>query len=77
MYVTVCNPDASGYPNCDIYVTRFTKQVNESTGEEDYAWGELQNLGGGVNTKDGWEAQPSLSADGNTLYFATARENST
>ncbi|NNK80548.1 MAG: OmpA family protein [Flavobacteriales bacterium] len=77
MYVTVCKPDASGYTNCDIYVTRFSKTLDEKTGKEEYAWSELKNLGGGVNTKDGWEAQPSLSADANTLYFATARETST
>ncbi|NNC82862.1 MAG: OmpA family protein [Flavobacteriales bacterium] len=77
MYLTVCKPDPSGYPNCDIYVTRYAKQFNERTEEQEYTWTELENLGGGVNTKDGWEAQPSLSADGNTLYFATARESST
>ncbi|MFQ5335007.1 MAG: OmpA family protein, partial [Flavobacteriales bacterium] len=32
--------------------------------------------GENINTEDGWEAQPSLSADGKTLYFASAREES-
>ncbi len=61
------------YLNCDLYVTYF-----ERTGEggNDFSWTPLKNLGPNINTKDGWEAQPTLSADGNTLYFATYRSNS-
>jgi Tol biopolymer transport system component len=33
-------------------------------------------MGPGINTKDGWEAQPSLSADGKTLFYATLRKGS-
>lgn len=60
------------YRNCDLYVTHY-----ERTGEggNDYVWSELQNLGEAINTPDGWEGQPSLSADGNTLYFAANRPN--
>ena len=56
-----------------MYVTSF-----ERTGEggNDFKWTDLKNLGPTINTKDGWEAQPTLSADGNTLYFATWREGS-
>jgi len=36
---------------------------------------ELKNLGPNVNS-DEWESQPSLSADGNTLFFATLRSSS-
>jgi outer membrane protein OmpA-like peptidoglycan-associated protein len=39
-------------------------------------WSPLKNMGSGINTKDGWEAQPSLSADGNTLFYTVARPNS-
>lgn len=58
------------YRNCDLYVTYY-----ERTGEggNDYIWSELKNLGDGINTNDGWEGQPSMSADGNTLYFAANR----
>lgn len=58
------------YRNCDLYVTYY-----ERTGEggNDYVWSELVNLGENINTKDGWEAQPTLSADGNTLYFTALR----
>lgn len=58
------------YLNCDLYSTKY-----ERTGEggNDFAWTPLENLGPNINTKDGWEAQPSLSADGNTLFYTAAR----
>ncbi|MDA0973022.1 MAG: OmpA family protein [Bacteroidetes bacterium] len=77
LYVTVCRPDRAGYTNCDIYVSHYETRFDERLGQEVTTWGELENLGPKVNSKDGWESQPSLSGDGNTLYFATARETST
>ena len=58
------------YRNCDLYITHY-----ERTGEggNDYIWTPLENLGEGINTNTGWEGQPSLSADGNTLYFTANR----
>ena len=58
------------YRNCDLYVTYY-----ERTGEggNDYIWTELENLGKGINTNDGWEGQPTLSADGKTLYYTAIR----
>lgn len=58
------------YRNCDLYVTYY-----ERTGEggNDYVWKELENLGEGINTADGWEGQPTLSSDGNTLYYTANR----
>ena len=66
LYITSCKPNKKGYMNCDI----FTSTWNGSE------WSELENLGPAVNTEDGWEAQPSLSSDGKTLYFASARTDS-
>lgn len=77
MIITICRPGKMGYTNCDLYSTHYQMVFNERLGKEEMNWGELVNLGPNVNTEDGWEAQPSLSADGKTLYFATARENST
>jgi len=54
---TVCGPSG-----CDLYESR-------KTGTQ---WGKPQILSGAINTK-GWEAQPSLSADGNELYFVSDR----
>lgn len=72
MFVTVCKPVTASYKNCDIYVTRY-ERVKDEKGNISYKWSGLENLGPNVNT-EGWEAQPTLSADGNTLYFATVRD---
>jgi outer membrane protein OmpA-like peptidoglycan-associated protein len=66
LYVTVCRPNSKKYMNCDIFVSDW---VNGH-------WSELRNLGPNVNTEDGWEAQPTISADGKSLYFSTYREGS-
>ncbi|WP_107039298.1 OmpA family protein [Brumimicrobium mesophilum] len=60
------------YRNCDLYVTYY-----ERTGEggNDYVWSELENLGDGINTIDGWEGQPTMSANGKTLYFTAIRSS--
>ena len=58
------------YRNCDLYVTYYEKT---GKGWQDYTWSPLKNLGEGINTKDGWEAQPTLSADGNTLFYTALR----
>lgn len=73
MILTACKDErvkGQVYRNCDLYVTYY-----ERTGEggNDYTWSELVNLGDNINTKDGWEAQPTLSADGNTLFFTALR----
>lgn len=70
LYICACNKQAD-YWNCDLYVTKYDKV--EIEGKEKMMWSELENLGPNINGPDSWEAQPSLSADGNTLYFASAR----
>lgn len=72
MYITKKNPVGSNPENFDIYRTTFEKVVDKN-GKESYKWSELEKLGDNVNTDMGWEAQPSLSADGKQLYFATVR----
>lgn len=61
------------YMNCDLYRTTF-KKVGE--GKNAFQWTALENMGDQINTQDGWEAQPSLSADGNTLYYTVNRPTS-
>jgi outer membrane protein OmpA-like peptidoglycan-associated protein len=51
------------YGSCDLYVTQ----------RKEHQWTTPQNLGPRINSK-GWESQPSLSADGRTLYFVSERE---
>lgn len=58
------------YLNCDLYSTTYMKT---GPNPSDYQWTELVNLGAKINTPDGWEGQPSLSADGNTLFFTAMR----
>lgn len=76
MFVTVCKPAGTGYKNCDIYLTHF-ERTTDAEGKTVFEWSGLENLGPEVNTPDGWEAQPTISADGNTLFFATVRASTT
>jgi outer membrane protein OmpA-like peptidoglycan-associated protein len=41
------------------------------------AWGPITNLGNEVNDPKQWDSQPSISADGKTLYFASFRDSVT
>ena len=52
-----------GFGSCDLY-------ISQKTGDK---WSVPKNLGPQVNGKS-WESQPSLSADGKTLYFVSDRQ---
>lgn len=58
------------YKDCDLYSTTFEKI---GPNPNDYKWSALENLGPKINTADGWEGQPSLSADGQTMFFTALR----
>lgn len=61
LFFTGCNrPDGLG--RCDIYLSR----------KEGKHWGKAINLGSTINSEY-WESQPSISPDGNTLYFVSNR----
>lgn len=61
LFFTGCNrPEGNG--RCDIYLSK----------REGKGWSAPFNLGAPINTP-GWESQPSLSADGHTLYFVSTR----
>lgn len=62
MYFTACNRK-DGKGRCDIY------QSLKVNGE----WNTAVNLGVPVNSEN-WEAQPSISPDGKTLYFVSNRK---
>jgi outer membrane protein OmpA-like peptidoglycan-associated protein len=53
----------SRYPNYDLY---YSEWIN---GE----WTESMFLDSNINRPDSWESNPSLSADGQTLYFSSDR----
>lgn len=62
MIFTGCNrKDGAG--RCDLYICR----------REGDKWSKPQNLGMPVNT-GAWEAQPTFSVDGKTLYFVSNRK---
>ncbi len=61
---TACNrPDGLG--SCDLY---FSEVKNRR-------WTKPKNIGAPINSR-GWDSQPSISADGKTLFFASDRGGS-
>lgn len=63
LFYTVCDQKtAFVYGRCDIY---YTFRVGNH-------WLKPENAGKTINTSD-WESQPSVSADGRDLYFASDR----
>jgi len=73
VYLTICKPASMGYVNCDIYTADLKFGRDPRTKLDGYYWTDLENLGEKVNTEDGFESQPSISADGKTLYFCSDR----
>ena len=62
LYFARCNsPDSQG--NCDLFVSHLLS---------DGTWGNTRNLGPNVNTSS-WDSHPSLSHNGDTLFFASDR----
>ena len=64
LFYTICsniNINGIAYNNCDIYYSRLIWDQ----------WTPLVKLD--FNRDDSWESQPSVSADGKTLYFASDR----
>ena len=63
LYFAMQRQEGGAQPNCDIYVSR----------NEDDSWSEISKIGANVNHPIYWDSQPTLSADGNALYFASDR----
>ena len=61
LYFTVCQ-DLEGYKNCDIYYAQ-----KDTLGY----WSTPQSIGDHINTRDHWESQPTVDAEGEHLYFAS------
>ena len=62
LYFTACGRK-DGMGRCDLYIS-YRKEGG---------WSQPQNLGPAINS-GGWESQPSLSIDGQTLYFVSDRK---
>ena len=67
LYFTICTNLPSGYNNCDLFYT-FMKT--------DGQWSEITAFEEKINGSKSWESQPSVSADGNTIIFASDRKGS-
>ncbi len=63
LFFTVCQVDAKGYQNCDIYYCK----------KEYGFWGDIVPLGANINKPESWESQPSISANGDVLVFTSNR----
>lgn len=61
VFVGCGKPD--GFGSCDIYISNKINGV----------WSKPTNLGPAINSVT-WDSHPSLSADGRTLYFSSARK---
>ena len=76
MIICACKAEqvyGQNYMNCDLYRTTYERT---GAGGNDFTWTPIENMGEYINTPDGWEGQPSLSADGNTLYYTVNRPTS-
>jgi outer membrane protein OmpA-like peptidoglycan-associated protein/tetratricopeptide (TPR) repeat protein len=64
LYYTVCQIDpVSRYLNCDIFYSEYSNDE----------WLPIKNAGKNINKPNSWESQPSISADGRTLYYVSDR----
>ena len=62
LYYSVLRHDG-GYDNCDIYCCHRKNGI----------WQTLENVGRNINGERTWESQPSITPDGQYLYFASNR----
>ena len=64
MAFTICErDDRTGEQFCDLYYTTFTFGV----------WNGIRKFPEGINTDKHWESQPSISPNGDVLYFTSDR----
>jgi len=63
LYFAMMRHEGGAQANCDIYMSRNV----------DDEWKPFQKLGPQINHPIYWDSQPTISADGNTLIFASDR----
>jgi outer membrane protein OmpA-like peptidoglycan-associated protein/tetratricopeptide (TPR) repeat protein len=64
VYFTICKDEGGSQLNCDIYYSDYL-------GEGD--WTDIKQVPG-INDAVAWDSQPSIAADGKTLFFASDRK---
>ncbi len=75
LYFTVCNQ--GGFGSCDLFVSKIIQSAATGAALEIQnnnlkLWGPRSNVGEAVNSAS-WDAQPSVSGDGQMLIFASSR----
>ena len=75
LYFTVCNQ--GGFGSCDLFVSKIIQSAASGAALEIQnnnlkMWGPRSNVGEAVNSSS-WDAQPSVSGDGQMLIFASSR----
>jgi outer membrane protein OmpA-like peptidoglycan-associated protein/tetratricopeptide (TPR) repeat protein len=63
LYFAMMRMEGGLQPNCDLYVCS----------NQDGEWSEMRKLSANVNHPKYWDSQPTIAADGLTLYFASDR----
>lgn len=63
LYFAMMRMEGGLQPNCDIYVSDFNGEY----------WSDIRKVSPLINDPKYWDSQPSISADGNSLYFASDR----
>ena len=67
LYFAMMKNEGGAQPNVDIYVCHAKGEIfNEE-------WGEISKLPPPVNDPKYWDSQPTMAADGVTMYFASDR----
>ncbi len=72
MIFTHCD-DKTGIGGCDLYITINENGAHLPADREGQFWTKPKNMGSKINTIL-WESQPSLSGDGNLLFFSSTRD---
>lgn len=65
LYYSVMRTTARGYANVDIYWSQR---------QPDGSWSDVASVGNTINSDASWESQPSVTPDGQWLYFASNRK---
>ncbi|HQQ93294.1 MAG TPA: OmpA family protein [Bacteroidia bacterium] len=63
LYFAMMRMEGGLQPNCDIYVSDYSSD----------SWGDIRKISALVNDPKYWDSQPTVSADGATIYFASDR----
>ncbi len=63
LFFTICQPNDTGYLECDLYTSLRTTA----------GWSPAERLPEPINLTGSWESQPSVSANGDQLVFASNR----